>query len=138
MAPAGAVGVDDGAGPGLVLVVEGGDGMVLLGRGVGKVGSVGPVPGVATGFPSMTELQPEANIGPASRAASSSEPPARLGRALGDNRTRNSRESEICRSQTTHERRKLPAVTRFWNVADGKALPLRGRLGRAETLGQCA
>src|ERR1700739_3276455 len=109
MAPAGAVGLPgvDGAGPGLVLVVEGGDGTVLLGRGVGNVGSVGPLPGVATGFPSMMELQPEANVGPASRAASSSEPPARLRRAFRDNRTRNSRECEICRSQTTHERRKL-------------------------------
>src|ERR1700739_1822723 len=35
-------------------------------------------------------------------------------------------------------RAQVTAVTRFWNVADGKALPLCGRLGRAETLGQCA
>src|ERR1700758_5201694 len=109
IAPAGAVGlpgVDGGVGPGLVLVVEGADGLVVLGCGVGNVGSVGPVPGVATGLPSMTEPQPEASMGPASTAASSSEPPARLRRPICDDRTRNSRECEICRSQITQERRK--------------------------------
>jgi hypothetical protein len=93
MAPAGAVGlpgVDGGPGAGLVLGVDG-DGMLVLGRGVGKVGSVGPVPGVATGLPSMIELQPETNAGLASRGTSSSEPPARLRHAFRDNRTRRSR-----------------------------------------------
>ena len=50
MAPAGAVGLAgvDGGRPGLGLVVDGADGLVVLGCGVGNVGSVGPVPGVAT------------------------------------------------------------------------------------------
>ena len=92
MAPAGAVGlagVDGPTGPGLVLVVDGA-GTVVPGRGVGKVGSVGPVPGVATGLPSMRELQPEINVGPARTAESSSEPPASLRRAFCDNCTRRS------------------------------------------------
>src|ERR1700758_2727275 len=108
MAPAGAVGlpgVDGGVGPGL-LVVEGADGLGVLGCGLGNVGSVGPVPGVATGLPSMAGPQPQASMGPASTAASSSERPARLRRAICDNRTRNSRECEICRSQITQERGK--------------------------------
>jgi hypothetical protein len=91
MAPAGVVGlagVVGGAGIGLV-VVDGGDG-AGLDLGVGKEGSVGPVPGVATGLPSMMELQPEINTGLARRAASSSEPPARPHRAFCDNRTRRS------------------------------------------------
>src|ERR1700739_585966 len=118
MAPAGAVGlpgVDGPTGPGAGLVVDG-RGMVLLGRGVGKVGSVGPAPGVATGLPSMRELQPEANMRPATRAASSSAPPATPRRAFCETRTRNSRKCEICRSQTTHGRAQVTAATRFWNV----------------------
>ena len=92
MAPAGAVGlpggmgVVGGAGIGLVVV----DGGVGLNLGVGKEGSVGPVPGVATGLPSMRELQPDVSMGPANRAASSSEPPARPRLASCDNRTRRS------------------------------------------------
>src|SRR6516165_9805310 len=128
MAPAGAVGLaggEDGAGPGLGPGVDGA-GTVVPGRGVGKVGSVGPVPGVATGLPSMRELQPEVNVGPASRAASSSEPPATARRAFCDSRTRNSRKCEICRSQTTHRTAQVTAATRFWNVADDKVLPLGG------------
>jgi hypothetical protein len=141
MAPAGAVGlagVVGEAGPGLVLVVDGGGGIVLLGCGVGNVVSVGPVPGVATGLPSMMELQPETNMGPASTAESSSEPPAKPHRAFCDNRTRYSPKCEICSSQTTQEWPQVAALTRFWNVADGKVLPLRGRLGRAQPLGRSA
>ena len=109
MTPAGAfglAGVVGGAGVGLVAVV-GGDG-VGLNPGVGKEGSVGPVPGVAIGLPSMTELQPETNSRLASRATSSSEPPARLRCALRDNRTRYSpkisdiRESEYARSNESY------------------------------------
>src|ERR1700739_2457882 len=101
MAPADAVGlpgVDGGGGPGL-LVVEGGDGLGVLGVvgggglglvvgggaaglgvlgcGVGNVGSVGPVPGVATGLPSMTGAQPEASTGPAHPGPRTRRPPAR-------------------------------------------------------------
>ena len=59
MAPAGAVGLaGEVDGPGLAVgagsVVEG----MGLSRGVGKEGSVGPVPGRATGLPSMIVLQP--------------------------------------------------------------------------------
>src|ERR1700741_783656 len=90
MAPAGAVGLAGGvggAGTGLVLVVDGG-GIVVLGCGVGKVGSVGPVPGVATGLPSIKELQAENRAGAASRAESNSEPPARPRLAFCDSCTR--------------------------------------------------
>ena len=58
MAPAGAVGLA-GAGVGLLPVV-GGDNVGLC-LGVGKLGSVGPAPGAATGLPSMVEPQPETN-----------------------------------------------------------------------------
>lgn len=89
MAPAGAVGlagVVDGAG-----LVVGGD-IVVVGTGVslgvGKEGSVGPVPGVATGLPSVMLLQPAASAALTSRAASGGVQPAKPRRAFCDNRTR--------------------------------------------------
>jgi len=95
MDPAGAVGlagVVGGAGVGLVGVGGGGDGVGLgLDRGVGNEGSVGSVvavPGVATGLPSMMVLHPETNAGPASRAVSTNDPPAKPLRAVCDKRTR--------------------------------------------------
>jgi hypothetical protein len=63
------------------LVVVGGG----VNRGVGKDGSVGPAPGMATGLPSMMLLQPESRTAPASN---SDEPPARPRRVFCDNRTR--------------------------------------------------
>jgi hypothetical protein len=90
MEPAGAVGlagVVGGAGVGLVVVGGGGAG-VGLDLGVGTEGSVGPVPGPAIGFPSMTVLHPETNTGPASRAVSTNDPPAKRLRAVCDKRTR--------------------------------------------------
>src|ERR1700741_1917494 len=125
MAPAGAVGlagVDGGA------VVVDGDGGELLGRGVGKVGSVGPVPGVATGFPSMMELQPETNPRPASSTESSSEPPARLRRAFCDNCTRRSRKSQISGLRLRMRQRKSLQSGVYRCRADGAGLPLRDRL----------
>lgn len=91
MAPAGVVGLAGAVGGAPV----GFDGGAAVGRGVGNAGSVGPVPGVATGLPSMMELHPEVSTGLASTAASSSEPPARPRRAVWDNRTRCSRRSEM-------------------------------------------
>src|SRR5271168_4690680 len=93
MAPAGAVGLA-GAGVGLLPVV-GGDNVGLC-LGVGKLGSVGPAPGAATGLPSMVEPQPETNTEPASKPASTSEPPARLRRAFSNNRTRCSPKISEC------------------------------------------
>ena len=62
MAPAGAVGLAGAVG-GAWLVVGAGPRMPVavgagLSRGVGKAGSVGPVPGSAIGLPSMIVLQP--------------------------------------------------------------------------------
>jgi len=113
MAPAGVVGLAGVVGEaGTGLVVVGGDGLGLD-LVVGKVGSVGPVPRVATGLPSMMELQPETNTGLASRAASTSEPHARPRRAFCDNRTRRSRKSLISRKQITQEVTKVTAVWRL-------------------------
>ena len=69
MAPGAAVGfAGPVVGPGIAV----GAGVGVLGsglsRGVGKDGSVGPVPGRATGLPSMTVLQPATSMTPASRA----------------------------------------------------------------------
>jgi hypothetical protein len=87
MAPAGAVGL-----PGAVGVTGAalGAGVEVVGRGVGKVGSTGPAPGAAIGLPSMTDEQPSISSGLASTGDSSRDPPARLHRALCDNRTRRS------------------------------------------------
>lgn len=62
-------------------VVHGG---AVVGLGVGKVGSVGPDPGEATGLPSMVVLQPATSAVAASRAA--------IPRAMSDSRTRYSPE----------------------------------------------
>lgn len=83
MAPAGAVGLTGVVGS-VGAVVPGG---AVVGLGVGKVGSVGPDPGEATGLPSMVVLQPATSAVAASRAA--------IPRAMSDSRTRYSRKSEI-------------------------------------------
>src|SRR5437868_1266308 len=92
MAPAGGVWLP-GVGP-VGVVGEDGGGLDVA---VGKEGSVGPVPGVAIGLPSMTELQPGTNSRLASRATSSSEPPARLRRAFRENPTRYSPRISVIR-----------------------------------------
>lgn len=79
MAPAGAVGLTGVVGS-VGAVVPGG---AVVGLGVGKVGSVGPDPGEATGLPSMV-LQPATSAVAASRAA--------IPRAMSDSRTRYSPE----------------------------------------------
>jgi hypothetical protein len=81
MAPAGAVGLAGAVGGDIPVV---GMGVCL---GVGKDGSVGPVPGVATGLPSMMLLQPATSATPTSMAASGGDQPAKP-RAFCDNRTR--------------------------------------------------
>lgn len=80
MAPAGAVGLTGVVGS-VGAVVPGG---AVVGLGVGKVGSVGPDPGEATGLPSMVVLQPATSAVAASRAAIPS--------AMSDSRTRYSPE----------------------------------------------
>jgi hypothetical protein len=117
MAPAGAVGLAGvEGGPDVV-----GAGVAVLGLGVGKVGSVGPAPGEATGRPSMLELQPETGMALTSRGESSSDPPARPHRAFCDNRTRNSRKFRY-RDQITHEVSKVTAVTRLWTPVDAEPM----------------
>lgn len=95
MAPAGAVGLAGVVGWAEVVLGAGGAVVAVVGLGVGKVGSVGPAPGAATGRPSTLELQPETGMALTSTGESSSEPPARLHRALCDNRTRYSRRVQI-------------------------------------------
>jgi hypothetical protein len=92
MAPAGAVGWAGGVGrPGAGLAVGAGDEGV--GLGVGYVGSTGPAPGAATGLPAMVDEQASISMGLTSTGATSRDPPARLHRALCENRTRHSRPS---------------------------------------------
>ena len=95
LSPAGAVGLAGVVGAAEVVVGAGGVVGAVVGLGVGKVGSTGPAQGEATGLPSMLELQPETGIALTSTGESSSDPPARPHRALCDNRTRDSRESQI-------------------------------------------
>lgn len=92
MAPAGAVGLAGVVGrPGAGLAV--GPGGEAVGRGVGNVGSTGPAPGAATGLPAMVVEHASISAGLTNTGAISRDPPARLHRALCENRTRHSRSS---------------------------------------------